>query len=110
MISADLFVAPDVVQEEIELADGKTYTFHFKPLAAADYGVTLAAYLGDSIEFKSAAITRAVSKAVCDAEGAAVMSAADASRLKPEVLNRLWGIVWRLNYEVLATETDTAKQ
>lgn len=102
MIDKSLFASSEVSKHEIELADGSKHVFHFKPLVAADYGVSLAAFLSESVDMKADAIARAVSKAVCDADGKPVLTGAEVARLKPEVLNRLWSVVWEMNYQALA--------
>lgn len=108
MLDQSLFTTHEIEQHEIELPDGNTHRFNFKPLNAADYSLTLVAFMGDDMDARAHAFTRAIAKSLCDDDGKPTITYEQAATLKPEVFNRLWDTVFKMNY-LNSVEEDESK-
>ena len=63
--------------------------------------------MGEDLDARANAFTRAIAKTVCDDDGKPVITYEQAATLKPEVFNRLWDTVFKMNYFDAAAEDES---
>lgn len=82
LLDPSLFISDDVHQREVKLADGRKHTFYIREQDAGVLRGFFAGQASDDPDKQADSMARLIAKAICDPEGKAALSLADAKRLK----------------------------
>lgn len=94
---ASLFVGDDIHEREIELPDGKKYTFHFKELSAVDFRRFGLAEGSADEDKRAVAVAKLIAYSVVTPDGKPAMNEQQASRLKPAPAGALFNAILEIN-------------
>lgn len=103
MLDKSNFVADDVVQREVLLADGKKHKLHFKEYSGAAFTKHLHALRSPDPEQQAGSTAVLVAASLCEPDGSPSITYEQAMLLKPAVLNAIFGAVLDVN-KVVAPE------
>ena len=97
MLDKSLFVSTEVVEREVELADGKKHKLFFKELTAADIARYVNALNSTDEEVQVMASPKLIALSLCEADGKAAITVEQATKLKPNVIGPILDAVRDVN-------------
>ena len=97
MLDKSLFVSTEVVEREVELADGKKHKLFFKELTAADIARYVNALNSSDEEVQVMASPKLIALSLCEADGKAAITVEQALQLKPTVIGPILDAVREVN-------------
>lgn len=97
MLDKSLFVSTEVVEREVELADGKKHKLFFKELTAADITRYVNALNSSDEEVRVLANPKLIAQSLCEADGKAAITVDQAINLKPSVIGPILEAVQNVN-------------
>lgn len=86
MLDKSLFVSTEVIEREVELADGKKHKLFFKELTAADIGRYVNSLNSSDEEAQYMANPKLLALSLCEPDGKPAITVEQALTLKPSVI------------------------
>lgn len=97
MLDKSLFVSTEVVEREVELADGKKHKLFFKELTAADISRYVNALNSSDESVQLFANPKLLALSLCEPDGKPAITAEQALNLKPSVIGPILEAVREVN-------------
>ena len=97
MLPADLFVSDAAHEKTISLPDGSEHVFRFREFSAAEYRRVQKMATSDDEDKREQHRAFLVSMTLVDDSGALVLTEAQAAKLKPAVLDRMYVAALEVN-------------
>lgn len=97
MLDKSLFVSTEVVEREVELADGTKHKLFFKELTAADIARYVNALNSSDEEVQLMANPKLLALSLCEADGKVAVTVEQAQKLKPGVIGPILEAVREVN-------------
>ncbi len=96
-LPAAMFVSDEIIERDVTLADGSTYTFHFKALSHIEFNKWALALASKDESVRDQANSRLVQLSLVTPDGKAALTAAQADKIKPVVMRKLSDAISEIN-------------
>ncbi|NYT25397.1 hypothetical protein H0A73_17490 [Alcaligenaceae bacterium] len=97
IVTDDLFVTDDIIEEEVTLGDGSKRTMYFKQLSAAAIKQHFAAERSKVRKVRDGATARLIARSLVEQDGRQALTAEQAARLKPVVSGAFYFAILKVN-------------
>jgi len=97
MLDKSFFVSTEVVEREVELADGNKHKLFFRELTSNDIARYVNALNSTDNAVQISANANLLAKSLCEADGKPAITAEQAEQLKPGVIGPLLEAVQEVN-------------
>lgn len=97
MLDQSLFVSTQVVEREVELADGKKHKLFFKELTAADIARYVNALNSSDEEVQVMANPKLIAQSICEQDGKLAITVEQATKLKISSIGPILDAVREIN-------------
>jgi hypothetical protein len=92
-----LFVSDVVHEREVKLPDGTVHTLHFKEIPAVEFRKFYNAEQSKDEDVQAASMARLIASSLCDPDGKASLTLAQAKKLKTVAMNAIAAAVMEVN-------------